>query len=121
LFQRSDKAVALAGNGLQESWVVGIVPQRLADFANSYIDSGIRIDENIFAPQFVDNLDPADQVSVARYQEEQKLHWNSLHTNRVSLSPQFKRRRIQLKLVELNRRGRHLSPYEACQAFYLDS
>src|SRR6267154_4763165 len=52
----SDEAVPPAGDGLDETWLLRVVLQYLANFADSSVDAVVGVEENVFAPDSFDNL-----------------------------------------------------------------
>src|SRR5208337_1082143 len=64
-----DKPVSLAGNGLYEARLIGIVSQHLADLADGAINAVVGIQKDAFAPDTLNDLFPRDHLPSALQQE----------------------------------------------------
>src|SRR5450631_3372497 len=58
------EAVSLAGDGLDEAGLGGIVAQGLADFPNRGVDAVLGIDEDVLAPEALDDFLARDDGAV---------------------------------------------------------
>jgi len=47
---RSEEAISALGNGLDVAGVLGIIAQRLPQFANGYTEAAVEVDKRIVAP-----------------------------------------------------------------------
>ncbi len=101
------KAISLCRNSEDVSRIFNLIVQDLANFAHSNIDCRIRIDESLAAPQLPYNFFPAHKVSVAGYQKKKQLQRNPFQPYVLPRTPEFKRPRIQLELIEGVSRFRH--------------
>jgi hypothetical protein len=55
-------------------WFFGVIPQRRTELMDSSIDPVASIDENIIAPQALDDLFSRDEAALVLREENQKLH-----------------------------------------------
>src|SRR5258708_4307172 len=72
-FQRTDEAIAPAGNSLNETRFVGRVVQSIAKFINSIIQVVIEIDKSIIQPQALVKLFARYQLSRTFQKGQEKL------------------------------------------------
>jgi hypothetical protein len=78
---RTDKAVTLAYNRFQESWLVCIVTKSGADFSHYVVDVRFGINEQIGTPKLGDNIAAGDQLLAASNQKDEQLHGFFLELN----------------------------------------
>src|SRR5215472_12374183 len=67
-FDIGNETITLALNGLNETRILGGVPQGAANLANHRVDAGVDINENIRSPKVIDNLFAEDKLSAAIHQ-----------------------------------------------------
>ena len=63
-------------HGLHEARALGIVVERLTDFANGCVDSLCGIQENLFAPESLNDFFPADEPIPVLHEKDEEFHWN---------------------------------------------
>ena len=82
VFTRSEnrryKSIAPARDRLDETWLFGIIAQRMADLPNRPIDTVVGIEADAFAPDALCNLFPRDEPRVLLQKQEQHLHGDPL-------------------------------------------
>jgi hypothetical protein len=70
---RRNEAVATARQRLNESWILGRLVQRLAQFTNGAVQSDIEVDERIRVPKLLSNFLTRDDLARSIEQEAQNL------------------------------------------------
>src|SRR5258708_28639178 len=73
-----NEAISPAGNCLDVPWLFGIIAEDLADFADCSVDGVVSIEEDLRAPDALDNLLASNNDPALFNQEEQKLRRNAL-------------------------------------------
>ena len=79
--------------------MLGIILEHLADLADGGIDTVVGVEEDIFAPDLLDDLIPADELSVLRDQQQKQLHGNVFEFQGLARAAQFIGTEIKLKLA----------------------
>ena len=109
-----DEAVSLAGDGLNEAGIFGVVFERLADFADGGVDAVLGIDEDILAPDAVDDFLTGDDGSILFHQKQEQFHGDALQFQDAAFAAEFEARGVELKIAKLVGRCRqaelHRSP-----------
>jgi hypothetical protein len=72
LLYGSDKPVSPTGQRLDETRLLRVILEYLANLADGGIDAVVGVEEDIFAPDLFDNLVPADELPALRDQQEKK-------------------------------------------------
>src|SRR5215469_13332518 len=110
-FDRPNEAVTLADDGLDETWPRRIITQRRADFADVVVNAALGIEEEVLAPDSLDNFFPRDKLALLLSQQDQKLQWLPFQANPVAGTAQFEPAGIQLEIPEAKRlRGQREPP-----------
>jgi hypothetical protein len=109
------ESIAFARYRMDEAGIVGVVSQRLADFANRGVDAVFGIDEDILAPETVDDFLPGDDAILPLQKKDQQLHGDALEGNALAflgapLAAQLEAGAIELKFSESVLRLRHTAP-----------
>jgi hypothetical protein len=87
-------------------WFFRIVQQNLADFSDRCVDALLSIQEDLFAPEPLDDLLSGNQLAVMFDQENQQLHRDLLKPQWLTIAFQFIAPQVQLELAELVARNR---------------
>src|SRR6202012_5340788 len=77
----SDEAIALAGDGLEEARVFGIVAQGLADLADGGVDAVLGVDEDLGVPEALGDLGAGDEAAFGGGEEDEELERLALQTD----------------------------------------
>ena len=106
------ESIAFARYRVDEAGVVRVVSQRLADFADRGVDTVFGIDEDILAPETVDDFLAGDDATLPLQKKDQQLLGNALKGNALaflgaSLAAQLEAGAIELKFGESVLRLRH--------------
>ena len=109
------ESIAFARYRVDEAGVVRVVFQGLADFADGSVDAVFGIDEDILAPETVDDFLAGDDATLALQKKDQQLHGDALEGNALaflgtSLAAQLEVGAIELKFGEFVLRLRHTAP-----------
>lgn len=96
-----NETVAFPWNGLYEVGQIGVFLQRGADLANRRVDAVFGVNENVFAPQAIDDFLPGDDVAVFFCQQDEQLHGNPLDLQGSTIASQLIASAIQLEFAEL--------------------
>jgi len=107
VFNRSDKPVAFPNGGFHKAGLLGVIIQRRTDFANRIIDSVLRVEEEILAPDFLDDFFTFDKLTLLFGQQDQQLHWLAFQTKPMAGSTQHEPISIQLAIPETQLCGGH--------------
>ena len=106
---------------MDESWPLYVFPQSRSNLANGSIDAVLSINKDIFAPQPLDNLLPADDLPIFLQQQDEQLHGNALEFQRAILTSQFKAGGVQFKIAELvGGRGHNDTPTTWARNYTID-
>jgi hypothetical protein len=103
----ADEAIAFAGDGLDEAGLLGIIAQGLANLANCGIDSVFGVDEDLFAPEALDDLLAGGDAAFFFGEQDQQFHRDALDFLDATVAPQFEAGGIELKVAEVVDTGRH--------------
>src|SRR5450631_3733068 len=95
------EAVSLAGDGLDEAGLVGIVAQGLADFPNRGVDAVLGIDEDVLAPEALDDFLARDDGAVFFRQQEEQFHGDAFEFQDAAVTPQLEAGGIEIEFAEL--------------------
>src|SRR5882724_757211 len=99
------EAVAFANYGFDEAWVFWVVAQGLPEFSDGGVDAMLGLNEDVLAPEFVDDLFACDEVAVPAGQQDQQLHGNFFEFQRPAVATQLIAAQIQLKSVKSVQKG----------------
>src|SRR6185503_7859392 len=103
---RGHEAIPSTGNRLNETGLLGIVLEDLADLADGAVDAVVNIEEGGLAPDPLGDLLPADQLSRLFSQEQENVQWDPLQLEQPTPAPELISRAIQLQLIaKANDRG----------------
>jgi hypothetical protein len=78
LLDRSDEPVAFAGDRLDETRLLRIVPQDQAELPDRGVDTVVHVNENFRAPDSFDDLLARDELSPPFDQHEEQFHRDAL-------------------------------------------
>ena len=100
---------------MDEAWLVRVVFQGLADFADGGVDAVFGVDEDIFAPQTADDFLAGDDATLVLQKKDQQLHGDALEGNALAFlgaasAAQLEAGAIELKFSESVLRLRHTAP-----------
>jgi hypothetical protein len=103
-----NKSVAPAYYRFYEPRTLCVVAQGLAYLSHGRVNSVLRLDEHVPAPELRNDLIAGHQCALSADQKNQQLHGNSLQFQGVTGSAQFIALEIQVKTLELvgRRQGR---------------
>jgi hypothetical protein len=106
------ESIAFARYRVDKAGVVRVILQRLADFADGGVDAVFGVDEDILAPETVDDFLAGDAATLPLQKTDQQLHGDALEGNALaflgaSLATQLEAGAIELKLSEFVLRLRH--------------
>lgn len=96
-----DEAVSLAGDGLDEARVVGIVAQGLADLADGSVDAVFGVDENIFAPEAVDDFLAGDDGTLLFGEQQKEFERDAFELQSAAVAPQLEAVTVELEFTEM--------------------
>jgi hypothetical protein len=68
---RGNEAVALAADGLDEARLPGIIAEDVADLADGSVNAMLCVNENLFAPDMLDDLLPGDETAILGHQKDE--------------------------------------------------
>src|SRR5579864_1719912 len=106
---RADESVSLADDGFKKAWLGGVVAQRRPYFANDVVEVPFRIDKQVRAPEFFDNLFPRNHLLAPAYEEDQQLHGLFLKLYAAAKAPKLIAAKIEFHLANCLFRGLHLN------------
>ena len=111
----SDEAVAFAGYSLDESWVVGVVFQGMADFSDGGVDAVFGVNEDILAPETVDDFLSGDDAALPLQKKDEQLRGDAFEGNAfaflgASPAAQLEAGAIELEFSEAVLQLRHYAP-----------
>jgi hypothetical protein len=100
---------------VDEAGVVRVVFQGLADFADGGVDAVFGVDEDILAPETVDDFLAGDDATLPLQKKDQQFHGDALEGNALaflgaSLAAQLEAGAIELEFSEFVLRLRHTAP-----------
>ena len=94
-----DEAIPLAGDGLYETRLFGIVLQNLPDLTNRSINAVIGVEEDILAPDSRDDVLPANDLSLVLDQDRQNLCRNALQFEQTTGAAQGVCGEVELEVL----------------------
>src|ERR1700674_1645311 len=86
---RRDKPVTFPEHGLHEARPFGIVMKHLTDFANGCVDPLLGIQEDVFAPEPLNDFFAADEAILVFYKKDQEFHGNFLEPQYSAAAPKL--------------------------------
>ena len=95
-----DESIPLARNGLHERGSIRRIAKSLPDFADRGVDAGLDVNEDVFAPQPLDDVAAGDELTSTLDQQDQEVHRLPFEFHRASLPAQLVRRDIELEVAE---------------------
>src|SRR5579864_5927570 len=101
----TSEPVSFADNSFQDTWFFGIIPQRRAELMDSSVDPMASIDENIIAPQALDDLFSRDQAALVLSEKNKKLHGVLLELEHTISTTQLISRYVEVEFIELENFG----------------
>lgn len=108
---RPDEPVALARHRLHERRRVRRIAKRLANLADRGVDAGVDVDEDVLAPESIDDLAPRDELAALLDQEDQQVHRLPPELHRTAAAAQLVGSDVQLEVAKTQRlariEGRH--------------
>jgi hypothetical protein len=108
IIYRSDKAVATTRQGLDKSWMFGVVSQRGPNFRNRGIQRLVKIDERIFGPDLLAKLFSRNQFARVGQKDGAHLKRLPLQWHPRSIPVQLSGPQVRLKGPEPNDSSRTL-------------
>jgi hypothetical protein len=66
---------------MHEAGLIGIIFQSLADLSDGGVDAVLGVDENILAPEAVDDFLAGDDGTLPLQEKDQQFHGNTLEVN----------------------------------------
>jgi hypothetical protein len=102
---RRDKAIAPAGQCLDKSGVLCIVPESQANFRDSRVECVIEIDERVIRPDLGSKLFPCNQFARMSNEESQDLEWLYLQGKLYALLAQFRSLEVGFERPKSDRAG----------------
>src|SRR5215813_8752858 len=69
-----NKSISLTRHRQYEFGVLGIISERLSDFANCRVDAVLGVNKNILAPQTLDDFLPGDKIPIFAGEQDEQLH-----------------------------------------------
>jgi hypothetical protein len=100
---RRDEAIALTGNRLDERGGVRRIAQRLADLADGGINARLDVDEDIFAPQAIDDVGAEYELTAALDEQNEKVHGLALEPDTPPLAAQLVASDVELEVAKAKR------------------
>src|ERR1700677_3961445 len=94
---RRDETVSLPRDRLYEARLFGIILQDLPDLANRSVYAVVGVEEDILAPDPLDDVLPADDLSVTLNQDRQNLGRNAFEFDHATVATQGMGGEIQLE------------------------
>jgi hypothetical protein len=94
------ETISLASYGLDEAGVIAIVPERLADFADSTVDTVVGVEVDIRSPDSFDDLVAGDKLPGMLGEKEKQLQRNAFQLDRASGATKFVRSGIKLEVAK---------------------
>jgi hypothetical protein len=92
--------VPFAADRLDEAGLIGIILQGLSEVADSGVDAGLGVDEDVLAPETVDDFLAGDDVGVFFGEKRQQLHRNTFELQHQTVAPQLEARAVELEFAE---------------------
>jgi hypothetical protein len=89
------EAVPLPHDGLEEPRHVGIVPQRPADLPHRGVDRRVRVEEDVPAPEALEDLGPRHELAPSLGEEDEQLHGQLLELLDLATAAQLVARQVQ--------------------------
>jgi hypothetical protein len=87
--------------------LLGVVFQGLADFSDGGVNAVFGIDEDILAPETVDDFLAGDYATLALQKKHQQLHGDALQFQGVAVAAQFEAVAVEFEFVEMVARAGH--------------
>ena len=90
----------LSRNGLDEGRFVRRVAKSPANLSNRGVDAGLDVDEDVLAPQPIDDVFAGHQLTSPLDQHDQEVHRLSFEPDRAAAAAQLVAGDVQLELAE---------------------
>jgi hypothetical protein len=103
----TDKAVALSNHCLQVAGLLGVVSQSQPNLANSGVDPLLGIQEDVSAPNSLDDLFSADEPIFVLHKKDQQFHGYLLEPKHSVATPKLVALQIEFQLVRFLEIGGH--------------
>jgi hypothetical protein len=97
-----DEAVATAGYGFDESWIIRFIAQGRANLINGEVDAAFKIDKGVVAPDALVNFLTGDDLSGALGQQKKDSNLLRPEFDYVAAFAQLAIRSIKLEWAEAN-------------------
>ena len=81
-----NEAVSLAGDSLDEARLFGIIAQDLADLADGGVDSVFGIDEDVLAPEAIDDFLAGGDAALFLNEKEEEFHRDALQFQHAAMA-----------------------------------
>ena len=96
---RGDEAIPPARDGLDESGVIGVIPEDAAELADGPVDAVVGIEEDLLPPDPLRDLFPGDQLSSSFHQQKQQIHRDALQLEHSAGAAQLVGPRVELEIL----------------------
>src|ERR1700745_1675548 len=97
---RNEEAISTLGNGLDVARVLGIIAQRLPQFANGDTEAAVEVDKRILAPDAMASIVAGAHLSSVFKKNTQKPEGLLLQLHPIPVFQEFARDRIHLERAE---------------------
>src|SRR5438445_10364684 len=97
---RCDEAIPLARNRLDKRGNVGRISQRLPDFVDCGVDTGLDINEYVLAPQSVDDVATQDELMSILDQMDEEVHRPALQFHGAPVTSQLVDGHVELEVTK---------------------
>jgi hypothetical protein len=77
--------------------------QGLANLADDRIDARLHIDEDVLAPQLIDDVTAGDELTSTFDEKDEEIHRLSFESDRAAVTAQRVRRDIELEVAKAKR------------------
>lgn len=104
------ESIAFARYRVDKAGMVRIIAQGLADFADGGVDAVVGVDEDVFAPEAVDDCLARDHGTLAFGEQEKKFERNAFEFQSVAVTPQFEAFAVKLEFTEMVGTVAHCRP-----------
>jgi hypothetical protein len=97
---QSEEAISPARQGLNEPWIVGVIPQGLPNFVDSFVKPMLEIDERVLRPELLMEFLTGDNLAGFLQQGDQHLERLTAKLELQPCSAKFAGMQIYLEVSE---------------------
>src|ERR1700739_169271 len=97
--QRADEAISLSDYGLEETWFVGAVAKSRANLPHDVVDVLFAVNEQIGAPEFLDDFFARHHLLAASGEQDEQLHRLFRQLDAAAGPAQFVTAQVELDLA----------------------